>query len=160
MSLCDDKQFEILAGPGFENALAELGVDAICTYEQDHVRSDKQRYEVWTFSKPAYARFMLHQQVIRPWPATWGWWRHSFGSPSGAYPVTREFIVNSHSIWAWEGEGCGSHFELNAPKRYSDLISYLTWEMGASTKTDICTLAVDLAQLNQLSLSGLFYLYL
>jgi hypothetical protein len=160
MNLCEDKEFEVLAGPGFENALIGLGVDAICTYSQAAPAPDNHEHEIWALTESAYRDFMNAQQAIRPWPDSWGWWRYSAGSRNGAYPVVREFIVKSRSIWAWEGEHCGYYFETVAPKHYRDLISYLTLEMGAASKTEVCTLAVDLAQLNQLSLSGLFYLYL
>ena len=138
---------EILAGNGFDNAVAALGLtSAMCTYAstKEH-RLFPLVYQVWKISKEDYEN--LCSVSDSDWEESWGWWRYADGSNLGA--VSHTCIINGSKLKVW-----------NASRDfYTDIIEYLSEEIGATSESNVCACTVDLATQNGISLSDLFKTY-
>ena len=160
---------EIFGGGGLENAFEALGIDAKMTYKG----SREPYYEVWELNK----KDLRALEEVEEWDENWGFFRFSKGSNMGT--ACSIFTVNGHELIAWEGfrrEDLRDEWENNAsdeekaeyhyrfkefediymPHEYSSLLEYFCQEIGASTETNVCALAVDLARANGMSLARLF----
>ena len=107
------------------------------------------------------------------------WWRYAKGCNLGT-PFDF-FTINGKELIAWGGprrddlrdmwdrepdeekEAYNYSFhkyeEDTMPYKYETLTEYMCDEIGASTETNVCALAVDLARANGLTLARLFELY-
>ena len=160
---------EIFGGGGLENAFEALGIDAKMTYKG----SREPYYEVWELSK----KDLRALEEVEEWDENWGFFRFSKGSNMGT--ACSIFTVNGHELIAWEGfrredlrdewennisdeEKAEYHYRLKEfediymPHEYCSLLEYLCNEIGASTESNVCALAVDLARANGMSLARLF----
>lgn len=163
---------EIFGGGGLENAFEALGIDAKMTYKG----SREPYYEVWELNK----KDLRVLEEVLEWPDEWGFWRHAKGSNMGT--AADIFMVNGHELIAWEGykredlrdewdnntsdeEKAECHYrfkefeDIYMPHEYNSLLEYMCHEIGASTETNVCALAVDLARTNGLSMGKLFEVY-
>lgn len=163
---------EIFGGDGLQNAFRALGIDANMTYKG----SREPYYEVWELSK----KDLKVLEEVEEWQDEWGFWRFAKGSNMGT--ACSIFIVNGHELIAWEGfrredlrdewdnetsdeEKAACHYRFKEyeniymPHEFSSLLEYMCNELGASTETNVCALAVDLARANGLSMGKLFEVY-
>lgn len=164
-------KIEILAGNGIHKAFKELNIEAKRTYKG----ANEPHYEVWEIEK----KDLRILEETFDWPSDWGWWRFAKGSNMGsAYDF---FEVNGNELIAWAGtrrDGLmdnwndESEYEKEAyhysfreyaesvmPHKYDTLLEYCCDEIGASTETNVCALAVDLARYNGMSMAKLFKTY-
>ena len=172
---------EILAGGNFCNAVHQLNLrSAKCAYRYKPREGDCcENYQVWLMSMEDYK--VIDAIDDEDWQDDWGWWRWSEGSNMGTAFV--EYIVNGEKLKAWDGihrtmfysdvcEECSDRknglcnasnqdqLECYGERQYGDLLQYFWVEIGASTERNICALATDLAQQNNLTLSEFFKKYL
>lgn len=163
---------EILGGGGLHKAFKELGIKATRTYR----RSEKPYYEVWELSKDDLKKL----EYAVEWNDEWGWWRYAKGSNMGT-PFDF-FTVNGKELIAWENsykrddlrddwndepdeEKAAYHYsfkeyaEVHCPHTYNTLLDYIAEELHASTGTNVCALAVDLARANGMTMAKLFETY-
>lgn len=162
---------EILGGNGLHKAFKELGIKATRTYR----RSEKPHYEVWELSKDDLKTL----EYTDEWKDEWGWWRFAKGSNMGT-PFDF-FQVNSKELIAWDGpqredlrydwedesddektmyhHSFKEYQEEHYPHSYSNLLEYMSNELGASVERNVCALAVDLARANGLTMAKLFEIY-
>jgi hypothetical protein len=163
---------EILGGGALYKAFRELGIDATRTYKG----KDKPHYEVWELSKEDLKKLEYETE----WKDEWGWYRYAKGSNMGT-PFDF-FTVNGKELIAWENqykrddlrdvwedesddEKAAYHYSfkeyvaVHCPNEYSTLTEYMAEELHASTGTNVCALAVDLARANGLTMSQLFKIY-
>jgi hypothetical protein len=173
---------EILAGDGIENAFKDLGINARNTYKRAMPADDGmyhgEAYEVWELSSEDYERLCNisdDDEDDENWKEEWGWWRSAEGSNMG--DVEDEFIINGQKIMAWRGghrEDLSQEWENESeeekesykdydeyeetwcPHTYKDLLDYFCDEIGASTETNVCALATDLAEQNNMTMGELF----
>ena len=161
-------KIEILAGNGINKAFKELEIEATRTYKG----ANEPNYEVWEIEKKDLTRL----EEAAEWKPHWGWWRFAKGSNMGsAYDI---FEVNGHELIAWGGarrdslmdewcdetneEKAAYHYsfkeyeEFNMPHKYDTMLNYFCDELCASTETNVCALAVDLARYNGMSMAQLF----
>lgn len=165
-------KIELLAGNGIKAAFKELGIQATRTY-----KSPKDYdYQVWEIEKSDLKKL----ENVTEWHNGWGWWRFAKGSNMG---IPFDFFdVNGRELIAWPGARRDSlrdewdeesmeekeayHYSFREyektqmPHSYDNLLEYCCNELGASTETNICALAVDLARHNGMSLADLFKTYL
>lgn len=161
-------KIEILAGDGINRAFKELGIDAKCTY----YGNDTCQYQVWEIDKSDLQT--LEYTVM--WQDNYGWWRFAKGSNMGT--ACSFFEVNNHELIAWDGVrredlrydwddepddekksynySYKEYEEFWKPHKYQTLLEYFCDELGASTASNVCALAVDLARVNGLSMAELF----
>lgn len=165
---------EILAGGEFINAVHSLDLtSAKCTYHyQPKSECYREDYQVWLLSKDDFNN--LCSVNNEDWQEDWGWWRYALGSNLGT--VDCSYIINSEMLMAWDGtkrknwcSGCGEtecagtdqdKAECYNNRKYSDILTYLCDEVGASTERNVCACTIDLAQQNNMTLSELFKKYL
>ena len=109
-----------------------------------------------------------------------GWWRYSEGANIRSFPIMR-FLINGHPITAFFNddnmqswlrhaelfdEERWSDEKLQAAKKsyvdchtqYPDLLSYSIGEFGASNEKNFCSIAVEVANLNNMKMSQLMEL--
>ena len=130
---------EIL-GEDLELAFETLGIKAIKTFNGDE-------YQIWELEDGEFKKLSLTDDWL--WDSSWGWWRQSEGSCMGS--VNKRFSINGHWIYAWAD---------SSPKnKYNSLIDYFNNELNLSTERNICSLSVDLAKHNRLTLGELFTKY-
>lgn len=162
---------EILAGGGIKTAFKELGIEAIRKYRG----VEKPHCQVWELEKSD----MQKMDEATEWPDHYGWWRYAKGSNMGT--ACSIFTVNGHELIAWDGTRredlrddwdnepnevkAEYHYlyrnyeEDRMPHKYDTLLDYFCDEIGASAESNVCSLAVDLARANGMSLAKLFKIY-
>lgn len=162
---------EILAGNGIHKAFRTLGIDAKRTYKSSH----EPYYEVWEIDKKDIR--VLEDTI--DWSGDWGFWRYAKGSNMGT--ACSIFDVNGKELIAWDGsrrddlyddwsqesfeEKAAYHHsfkeyeEAMMPRKYDSLLEYLCDEIGASTATNVCALAVDLGRVNGKTMAQIFQTY-
>lgn len=151
---------EIL-GQQLDVAIRELGISATKTYEE--LTNSDYKHQVWEVKDKDFE--ILCNIDEDSWKSEWGWWRHSEGSNMDN--SLSEFYINNQKITAWDGT---SRIETNKEaededdeylfeREYSNLLEYFCDEMGASQPRNICALAVDLAKINNMTMSELFQVY-
>lgn len=107
------------------------------------------------------------------------WWRYARGSNMGTpFDI---FTINGKELMVWNGSSYDSlledwnnepdeekaayHYsfreyeEAMAYYKYDTLTDYMCFELGVSTESNVCALAVDLARANRLTMAKLFELY-
>ena len=100
--------------------------------------------------------FMLLSKIPEEkWDVDWGWWRYAEGSNLRFYP-TYTFSVNNKKMIGFYDE---RYSENSKNEFYSGIRDYLCHAIGASTETNVCAIAIDLARLNGLTLGELFRRY-
>lgn len=137
---------EILGGD-LKLAFEETGIKAKMTYQN----VDKG-YEVWELSDKKFEKLCSIKD--EDWKDDWGWWRSAECSNMGYVDVSLK--INNHSIWAWSGSNYEEDYEN---KEYDNLLEYFCYELNASQPSNVCALAVDLAQQNNITMSELFKKY-
>lgn len=136
---------EVLAGDGFKNAVRALGIQAKKTYSG-------KKYEVWEIDNDDLYMLMQHQ-----WAPQWGWCRCSTGCNITWWP-TATFTVHGKEMIGWYRENDNHKNEL-LNREYDSLTDYLCSVIGASTESNVCSVAVDLAKLNLMTMAELFTEY-
>lgn len=150
---------EILGGE-LDLAFKELGINAVKTYEGNTNLDDKT--QIWEVDEEGFER--LCDLDDDNWEDDWGWWRSAEGS--NMYNELDEYTINNSKIIAWDGDNRLAFEEENEdgdeddrwwfPREYSNLLGYLSEEIGASQPRNVCALAVDLANINNIKMSELF----
>ena len=162
---------EILACNGIQNAFKEFGIKAKRTYKMSH----EPYYEVWELDK----RDLKVLNNCGEWMDSWGWFRHAKGSNMGS--ACSFFMVNGYELIAWDGDmrdellnrWCDESNEVKKeynysfkkyeefwmPHAYRTLLEYMYNEIGASTASNVCALAIDLARANRMSMAKLFEIF-
>ena len=163
---------EILAGSGIENAFKSLDIKT-----KNELKSN-QGFGVYKITDDEYKKPCNSPE---PWPHEWGWWRFSEGSNMGG--VDQEYTINGKKIIAWDGVFrnslkidcfCCVAYQDNLcdgsennrkefgclDRSYTNIMSYFNEELGASTEWNVCSLAVDLARQNGMTMAELFNEYM
>ena len=162
---------EILAGGGIQNAFKELGIKAKMTYRG----AKEPYYEIWELDK----KDLKTLEESYEWPDSWGFYRHAKGSNMGT--ACSFFTINGQELIAWDGSTRDdlrndwdnesdnekmtfkflwkNYEEAYMPREYSSLTDYMVEELGVSTATNVCALAVDLARTNGMTMGKLFKIY-
>jgi hypothetical protein len=141
----DDNKVEIL-GNDIEPALEFYNIYFIKTYNGKTMSV----YEI------SIDDFMLLSKIPEEkWDVDWGWWRYVEGSNLRFYP-TYTFSVNSKKMVGFYDE---EYAQDSTDKFYAGIREYLCYAIGASTETNVCAIAMDLARLNGLTLGELFTRY-
>jgi hypothetical protein len=167
---------EIIGSIELENAFKDLNIESKRTYlSSDYDDNDFQG--VWEISDEDFEKICGFEDIPwyhyddeeseekynnnpKYWKESWGWWRHAEGSNMGL--VDRKYNINHHYIYAWDGysrfkeenfKGCFK------PRKYDDLLQYFCNELGASTEKNVCALATDLAEYNNMTMGELFTKY-
>lgn len=136
-------------------------------------------YEVWKVSDDTFESMcnLNDEEFEKLCPK--GMWRSAIGSNMGIPDV--EYKINGNIILAWDGnsrsdnesecEKCldrengacdGTEEDFNecfGAREYSGLLEYLCEEIGASQPRNVCALAVDLANYNNITMGELFTKY-
>ncbi len=168
---------EILAGEDFANAVYQLGLtSAICTFHRRALTDSYcEDFQVWLLSNEDFQNLCAVNNA--DWQDDWGWWRYAVGSNLGK--VDHTYTINGREIQAWDGPGrltfrrsvcshcaeqdCKSSdrdiLECHGDRNYDDILDYIYDEIGASTSTNVCAIAIDLAKQNHMMLSDLFQIY-
>ena len=169
---------EIFAGGDFERAAKSLNLTSVMqTYL--YTTSDggyRENYQVWALSDEDFSNLCSIDE--KDWCKEWGWWRHSDGANLGVAAVW--YTICHERLRAWDGyarihlcDGChgaerkicsGSDRDkilcVGNSRNYKDILDYLHNELGASTATNVCACAIELAKQNNMKLSELFKKYL
>lgn len=150
---------EILGGE-LDLAFKELEINAVKTYEGNTKLDDKT--QIWEVDEEGFER--LCDMNDDDWKENWGWWRSAEGS--NMCNELDEYIINNSKIIAWDGNNRLAFEEENEdgdeddrwwfPRKYSNLLGYLSEEIGASQPRNVCALVVDLANINNIKISELF----
>ena len=137
-------------------------------------------FEVWEMSEDDYEQICdIADEIYEQIAASDSWWRGADGSNLGVPCV--DFVVNGHPIVAWrneyriddleeewdelpddereEYENFDDYCETWLTTEYKDLLEYFCDELGASTERNVCALATDLAQYNNMTMAELFERY-
>jgi len=137
---------EILTSGKVEHEFERLGIDAKRTYGNDDTL-----YSVYQLSDEDYEILDQDSRVNNPAQWTKGGWRWSMGSIKGD-PDTF-MTVNGHKLLCWSGT------DITEDYGYGDLLSYLSNVQGCSAFRNVCSLTIDLAKHNRMSLGELFTKY-
>jgi hypothetical protein len=145
---------EIL-GAELDQAFLDLGIVANKTYQIKNKNWEYcEDYQVWKLSDEDYEK--LCNITEEEWKNKYGWWRGAKCSNMGN--VNKRYNINNHYIWAWDG------FKRNIKnyswdRKYNNLLQYFCDEIGVSTETNVCSVAVDLAAQNNMTMAELFSEY-
>lgn len=149
----------------------------------DHTDNRKycsEEYDVWEISKDCHKTLcsMSDEEFWQKCPH--GWWRSSTGSVLGT--PDGEFEINGEPILAYCGEtrknyyidycvncsdyidkSCNANYndieECGGEKKYKNLLEYFYEELNISTEKNICSVCVDLAKYNNMTMAELFQKY-
>lgn len=132
---------EILGGGGLHKAFKELGIQAIRTYRG----KEKPHYEVWELFKDELKKL----ESTPEWKDEWGWYRHSKGGRFGS--ACEILTVNGQMLIGWEAK-CGL-------TEFDSLTDYFFDGLLADELEAYCSLAVDLARANGMTMAQLFKTY-
>lgn len=142
---------EILGGE-LDQAFIDLNINAKKTYQAKDITDFEQ---VWELSNKDYEKLCNIEED--DWKDNWGWWRNAIGSNMGS--VNRRYNINNHYIRAWDGYSRENHKDYYQDRKYQNLLKYFCDEIGASTEKNVCALAVDLAEQNNITMGELFSKY-
>jgi len=131
---------EILAG-GLDFAISDLNIIAKKTF-------DDGEWQIWQLSDEEYDK--LDNVFEEQWSEDYGWWRYSGGSTMGS--VNKRFSINGHWLNAW-----ASDYKLL--NKYNSIVDYIYNALNLSSERNICSLCVDLAEQNGMTLGELFDKY-
>ena len=134
------------------NKLGIINTGVKCTYKSDS-------YEVWEVNDAVFS--VMCKQSNEEFYKVAGyidfdknyfpWWRYSEGSV--LFPPDEKVIINKEEIAGWKWK---ESLDPNEVPEYSDLLSYLCNEIGASTEKNVCAVAKDLAKYNGMTMGELF----
>lgn len=156
---------EILGNDELEQAFNDLGIIANHTYCGKYCC-------VWEISKLDFDK--LCNIPDNKWKVNWGWWRYAEGSVIRNYPTKAFTVNNSTMIGYYDSDRLNDYIEFWAEddettkeeakqdyfsRSYDGLRSYLCDVIGASTESNVCAVAKDIARLNGLTLGELFCKY-
>ncbi len=143
---------EVLA-ESLEQAVIDLKLKAVKTF-------DSKEYQVWEIEEDDFERICNIKE--NEWKKEWGMWRYALGS-NMACTIPKRYNINRKHIKAFDGmnrSDSDSGFDDGYhPRRYSDLLEYLSKEIGASQPRNVCAICVDLAKINGIKMSELFKKY-
>lgn len=166
---------EIL-GNKMHKVFKEYGIEYTRTYSKkcNPKKDYDPHYEVYEISQSDMKK--LEEVFEMPFGS---WWRYARGCNLGT-PFDF-FTINGKELIAWGGprrddlrdwwdrepdeEKAAYHYSFSEyekdtmPYKYETLTEYMCDEIGASTETNVCALAVDLARANGLTMARLFELY-
>lgn len=134
---------EILVQGNIEGDLKRLGIEATRTYGDEH--TDYQVYEV---SDEDFEKLSADTED-NGWKD--GGWRWAKGSNMGA-PNDKKTVCGERLI-------CWDRSDGWKEDEYGDLLTYLCEEMGCSAFRNVCALAKDLAEFNNMTMAQLFEKY-
>jgi hypothetical protein len=150
---------EILGGE-LDQAFIDLNINAKKTYQAKDDTTDFG--QVWELSDKDYEKICNIKE--KDWKDNWGWWRGAEGSNMGS--VSYRYNINHHYIIAWDGYHREENERENKKlplgdrwideRKYDSLLSYFCDEIGASNGKNVCALAIDLAEQNNMTMSELF----
>jgi hypothetical protein len=153
---------EILGGE-LDQAIIDLNINAKKTYQAKNNTTDFE--QVWELSDEDYEKICNIKE--EDWKDNWGWWRSAIGSNMGS--VNHRYNINHHYIKAWDGIQRINFEEENkelfsndkwfSERKYNNLLNYFCDEIGASTEKNVCALAIDLAEQNNMTMGELFNKY-
>jgi len=156
---------EILGGFDLPKAFEYLGISGEKTYHGNSCC-------VWKLSESDFK--ILNDVPNADWKDEWGWWRYAKGCNITYYPAHRFFVNNQIMLGFYEEDRLEYHIkywtkdgEMTKEEairdffstKYKGIRSYLCDEIGASTETNVCAIAVDLARINHMTLGELFSKY-
>ncbi|WJV20803.1 hypothetical protein QU593_10335 [Rossellomorea marisflavi] len=133
---------EILA-ESLDIAVEELGIVAEKTYEGE-------QYQIWKLSDSEYD--VLASVSEEDWKNEYGMWRYSEGSVLDGQVV-------SLTVKGKELIGFGDTMYDYGITEHKDLLSYLCDELGVSQPRNVAAVVVDLADMNEMTVSDLFNTY-
>lgn len=154
---------EIL-GFGIEKALIKFDIKATLTYNKD------EYWHVYWIDDINYDK--LRNIPDDQWEDDFGWWRWAEGS--NLFCLDRDtFTVNGKPMIGYvdsKWEDMLQEYQEDEPEedytiddirqtKYTNLTSYICDELGASTERNVTAVAMDLAKMNNISLSELFDRY-
>lgn len=166
---------EIL-GDRMHKVFRECGINYKKTYSKrcNPKKEYDPHYEVYEISPSDMKK--LEEIFEMPFGS---WWRYAKGCNLGT-PFDF-FTINGKELIAWGGsrredlrdwwdkesddEKAAYNYSFSAyekdtmPYKYETLTEYMCDEIGASTETNVCALAVDLARANGLTMAKLFEIY-
>lgn len=172
---------EIMGG-NLDKAFEELGIMATKTYQQTKGSEYQEVHQVWELIESDFEKISNFSED--DWHDDWGWWRSAIGS-NMCNPTTI-IKINGEDIKAWYEEErfneyikdylndimeCNPNLNRGEEEQklikeyfeeeleYSNLLEYFCDELGASQPRNVCALAVDLAQMNNMKMSELFQNY-
>lgn len=146
---------EILTSGNVEVEFKRLGVSPILTYGNE--RTD---YKVYELTEEDFEILCNEPDIDNTWIDCA--WIYCEGSNQSK---TNEILkVNGADLKCWykplddEDYYYDDEEEIER-EEYEDLLTYLCWEIGASTMKNVCALCMDLAKYNDMKLSELFRVY-
>lgn len=161
---------ELLCGEGINKAFKDLGIEAKQTY-------CGEVYEVWELSEDNYDKLLQKSDALKTgvdwffdlfdhWQDDWGWWRYSPGSNIEDYP-TRVFHIRGKDMIGYLNDHRFDSMFYEEPDEsdelwyftHEKLTEYICDEIGASTESNVCAVAMSLAKLNNISMGELFTIY-
>ena len=134
-------KIEILTTTGIKGAFKELGIAATRYYKGEN----EPRFEVWEIEKSDLVKL----EEAEEWPKGWGWFGYSKGSRLGT--ACNFLTVNGKFLIGW--------FTASGEESYDKLTDYLYDGLGAKDNDDVCSMAVELAKVNGLTLTDLFKIF-
>jgi len=143
---------EILGGE-LDQTFIDLNINAKKTYQAKDNTTDFE--QVWELLDEDYEKICNIEED--DWKDNWGWWRGAIGSNMGS--VYRRYNINGYYIYAWDGVYRENHKDYYQDRKYQNLLQYFCDEIGASTEKNVCALAVDLAEQNNITMGELFNKY-
>lgn len=165
MSKKPDSTIEILGNVELSKAFEDLNIKATKTYQGEE-------YCVWAISKSGLDK--ITNIPNENWKDEWGWWRYATGCNISDYPthtftVSRKTMIGyyiperlDHYIEYWSDDGYMTEEEAKEDyfsRKYEGIRNYLCDAIGASTESNVCAIAVDLAKINNMTLGELFSAY-
>jgi hypothetical protein len=146
---------EIL-GAELDKAFEELKINAKKTYEiKNKPWSYCEDYQVWEVSEDDFNKICNIED--NTWKDNWGWWRFAKGSNLSS--ICHRYNINGHYINAWDGTYRQNNKDYYHDRKYNTLLEYFCNEIGASTESNVCAVAVDLVEQNGIKMSELFKKY-
>lgn len=156
---------EILGNSELRKAFYDLEIVAKHSYYGES-------FCVWDLSKTDFDK--ICNIPDKEWKDDWGWWRYAEGDVIQHYP-TSIFTVNGTSMTGYyDEESLNTYVEYHLSnydmtedeakkeyfsRKYKGLRSYLYNVIGVSSESNVCAAAMDIAKLNNLTLSELFLKY-
>lgn len=156
---------EILGSSELNKAFYDLGIVAKYSYYGESCC-------IWELSKTDFDK--ICNIPDKEWKDDWGWWRYAESSVIRHYPTSIFTVNNSSMIGYFDEERLNDYVELCLEdydmtedevkkeyfsRKYDGLRSYLCNVIGASTESNVCAVAKDIAKLNNLTLGELFLKY-
>ena len=144
-----------IIGQQLDKAMEELEVEATKVFETNRTRFVSP-YQVWEMSSDELDKLSEVKEV--DWKDDYGWWRH--GSSVFDDHTTQEFIINGHSIQAYETRELDEEEEEDLrDTEFSNLFDYFEFVLGATCSYNRVYVANSLAKSNNISVAELLEKY-